>query len=85
MRKKVERKDNIQSVALAIYAKDGRKLEIPLEMWHVTAVCEMLGLQVDTINLDTYSMRNKEQIDEIMEMHYYAIKNLYSKNQDNTK
>ena len=85
MRKKVERKDNIQSVALTIYAKDGRKLEIPLEMWHVTAVCEMLGLQVDTINLDSYSMRNKEQIDEIMEMHYYARKNWYSKKQDTPK
>ncbi len=85
MQKKVEGKGNIQSVALTIYAYDGRKLEIPLEDWHVAAVCEMLGLHVDTINLDTYRMRNKEQIDEIMEMHHYAIKNLYSKKQDNTK
>ena len=50
MRKKVEGKGNIQSVALTIYAYDGRKLEIPLEDWHVAAVCEMLGLHVDTIN-----------------------------------
>ena len=35
-------------------------------MWQVDVICRMLGLSVDTANLDTYSMRSKEQVDSDM-------------------
>ena len=57
--KNTERKDGIKSVTLVIDAYDGRKLEIPLEVWQVDVICEMLGLSVDTTNLDTYCIRSK--------------------------
>ena len=53
-KKYTERKDGIKSVTLVIDAYNGRKLEIPLEVWQVDVICEMLGLSVDTTNLDTY-------------------------------
>lgn len=56
-KKYTERKDGIKSVTLVIDAYAGRKLEIPLEVWQVDVISEMLGLSVDTINLDTYCMR----------------------------
>ena len=52
-KKYTERKDNIKSVTLVIDAYNGRKLEIPLEVWQVDVIREMLGLSVDTTNLDT--------------------------------
>lgn len=57
-KKYTERKDGIKSVTLVIDAYDGRKLEIPLEVWQVDVIREMLGLSVDTTNLDTYCMPN---------------------------
>ena len=39
----------------------------------------MLGLSVDTANLDTYSMRSKEQVDEDMKMYYHILRNLHNK------
>ena len=53
-KKYAERKDTIKSVRLVIDAYDGRELEIPLEVWQVDVIREMLGLSVDTTNLDTY-------------------------------
>lgn len=79
MKKKAQIKTNIQSVSLTIYANGGRNLEIPLEVWQVDVVCEMLGLCVDITNLDAYRMRSKEQVDENMEMYHRAMKNLYRK------
>ena len=63
-KKYAERKDTIKSVRLVIDAHDGRELEIPLEIWQVDVIREMLGLSVDTTNLDTYCMRSKEQTNE---------------------
>ena len=63
-KKYAERKDTIKSVRLVIDAYDGRELEIPLEVWQVDVIREMLGLSVDTTNLDTYCMRSKEQTNE---------------------
>lgn len=57
-KKYTERKDGIKSVTLVIDAYDGRKLEIPLEVWQVDVIREMLGLSVDTTNLDAYCMPN---------------------------
>ena len=70
MKNNIKRKDNIKSVTLVIDAYDDRKLEIPLEVWQVDIICRMLGLSVDTTNLDTYSMRSKEQVDSDMKIYY---------------
>ena len=79
MKNNIKRKDNIKSVTLVIDAYDDRKLEIPLEVWQVDVICRMLGLSVDTANLDTYSMRSKEQVDEDMKMYYQILRNLHNK------
>ena len=79
MKNNIKRKDNIKSVTLVIDAYDDRKLEIPLEVWQVDVICRMLGLSVDTANLDTYSMRSKEQVDEDMKMYYHILRNLQNK------
>ena len=83
MKNNIKRKDNIKSVTLVIDAYDDRKLEIPLEVWQVDVICRMLGLSVDTANLDTYSMRSKEQVDEDMKMYYHILRYLHNKEQDN--
>lgn len=80
--KKMKIKDNIKCVTLAIYAHDGRELEIPLEVWQVGIICEMLGLCVDTNNMDTYQMRSKELVDETMEMYHEAIRKLHREMSD---
>ena len=73
-KKYTERKDGIKSVTLVIDAYNGRKLEIPLEVWQVDVIREMLGLSVDTTNLDTYCMRSKEQTDENMKIYHLLRK-----------
>ena len=78
MKNNIKRKDNIKSVTLVIDAYDDRKLEIPLEVWQVDVICRMLGLSVDTANLDTYSMRSKEQVDEDRKMYYHILRNLHN-------
>lgn len=84
MKKEIQ-KNNIQAVVLAIYANDGRKLEIPLEVWQVDVICQILGLSVDTSNLVDYQMRSKERVDESMEMYHKVIRSLNSKEQSHTK
>ena len=73
-KKYTERKDGIKSVTLVIDAYNGRKLEIPLEVWQVDVIREMLGLSVDTTNLDTYCMRRKEQTDEKMKIYHHLLR-----------
>ena len=79
MKNNIKRKDNIKSVTLVIDAYDDRKLEIPLEVWQVDVICRMLGLSVDTANLDTYSMRSKEQVDEDIKIYNHILINLHNK------
>ena len=52
-------------------------MEIPLAVWQVDAVREMLGLCVDTSTLDTYRMRSKERVDENMAIYHRAVKELH--------
>lgn len=73
-KKYAERKDTIKSVRLVIDAYDGRELEIPLEVWQVDVIREMLGLSVYTTNLDTYCMRSKEQTDENMKIYHHLLR-----------
>lgn len=79
MKNNIKRKDNIKSVTLVIDAYDDRKSEIPLEVWQVDIICRMLGLSVDTTNLDTYSMRSKEQVDSDMKIYYHTLRNIHNK------
>lgn len=68
-KKYTERKDGIKSVTLVIDAYNGRKLEIPLEVWQVDVIREMLGLSVDT-----YCIRSKEQTDENMKIYHHLLR-----------
>lgn len=77
MRDTTERKDPIQSVKLVVETHGGKKLEIPLEVWQVDVVREMLGLCVDTNTLDTYRMRSKERVDENMDVYHRAVRELW--------
>ena len=76
MRDTTESRDPIQSVKLVIETHGGKKLEIPLAVWQVDVVCEMLGLCVDASTLDTYRMRSKGRVDENMAIYHRAIKEL---------
>lgn len=76
MRDTTARKDPIQSVKLVVETHGGKKLEIPLAVWQVDAVREMLGLCVDTNTLDTYRMRSKERVDENMDVYHRAVREL---------
>lgn len=76
MRDTTERRDRIQSVKLVLETHGGKKLEIPLEVWQVDVVREMLGLCVDTSTLDTYRMRSKERVDENMDVYHRAVREL---------
>ena len=67
-KKYTERKDGIKSVTLVIDAYDG------IEVWQVDVICEMLGLSVDTTNLDTYCIRSKEQTDENMKIYHHLLR-----------
>ena len=64
----------IESVNLTIRTEHGECLEIPLEVWQVDAISQMLGLSVDTSNLREYKMATKESVNERMAMYYKAIK-----------
>lgn len=61
---------------LVLETHGGKKLEIPLEVWQVDVVREMLGLCVDTSTLDTYRMRSKERVDENMDVYHRAVREL---------
>ena len=76
MRDTTERKDPIQSVKLVVETHGGKRLEIPLAVWQVDAVREMLGLCVDSNTLDTYRMRSRERVDENMAIYHRAVKDL---------
>lgn len=77
MRDATERRDPIQSVKLVLETHGGKKLAIPLAVWQVDVVREMLGLCVDTSTLDTYRMRSKERVDENMAVYHRAVKELH--------
>lgn len=72
-----ESRDPIQSVKLVVETHGGKKLEIPLAVWQVDVVREMLGLCVDTGTLNTYRMRSRERVDENMDIYHRAVKELH--------
>lgn len=77
MKNNTQSKDAIKSVTLSINTYEGRKLEIPLEVWQVNIICRTLGLSVDTVNLDTYHMRSKEQTDKDLKLYYQYLRTLH--------
>lgn len=79
MKKRSTAEHLIESVGLTIHAKDGREKEIPLEVWQVDAIAFVLGLHVHLSDLNNYSMSNREQVDEIMDLLRNAIRNKYHK------
>ena len=46
---------------------------------NIKSVTLVIDAYVDTANLDTYSMRSKEQVDEDMKMYYHILRNLHNK------
>ena len=75
---------NIKNVSLTICAENGQRLEVPLEVWQVDIITQMLGLNVDTSTLASYEMSSKESVDERMKIYHDALKhqNRQSRSQD---
>jgi len=72
----------IESVSLTIKHHDGNQLEIPLEVWQVDIIAQLLGLSVDTTDLKTYTMASRETVDKRMEIYYEAIKKMAQKSRE---
>lgn len=75
----------IESVGLTIHGVDGQTKEIPLELWQVDTICQILGLMVKVPDLDDYEMSPKERVAERMELYNNAIKNMISQNREKEK
>ena len=76
---------NIQSVGLTLHSVDGQMKEIPLEIWQVDIICQILGLSVRLPDLDDYEMASKDSVNERMEIYNNAIKSMISKNREKEK
>ena len=72
----------IESVGLMLHSVDGRSKEIPLEIWQVDIICQILGLTVRVPNLDDYEMASKDSVNERMEIYNNAIRSMVSKNRE---
>lgn len=72
----------IESVGLTIHSVDGRMKEIPLEIWQVGVISQILGLIVRLPDWDDYEMSPKERVDERMEIYYNAIRDIASKKRE---
>ena len=75
----------IESVGLTLHSVDGQIKEIPLEIWQVDIICQILGLSVRLPNLDDYEMASKDSVNERMEIYNTAIKSMVSKNREKEK
>ena len=71
----------IESVGLTLHGVDGQRKEIPLEVWQVEIICQILGLTVKVPDLDDYEMSPKDRVAERMEL-YNAMKELVSQNRE---
>lgn len=79
---KYHTESNIESVGLTIRAKDGQVKEIPLEVWQVDIICQMLGLQVNLSDLNNYKMASKENVDEYMAVYHDAVRKIAAANRE---
>lgn len=69
----------LESVGLTLHSMDGQIKEIPLEIWQVDIICQILGLCVRFPDLDDYEMASKDRVNERMEIYNNAIKSMTSK------
>ena len=70
----------IESVGLTLHGLDGQRKEIPLEVWQVEIICQILGLTVKVPDLDEMSPRDR--VAERMELYNNAMKELVSQNRE---
>lgn len=75
----------IESVGLTLHSADGQMKEIPLEIWQVDIICQILGLIVRLPDLDDYEMSSKDTVNERMEIYNNAIRSMISKNGEKEK
>lgn len=75
----------IESVGLTLHSVDGQIKEIPLEIWQVDIICQILGISVRLPDLDDYEMASKDSVNERMEIYNNAIKSIILKNQEEEK
>jgi hypothetical protein len=66
----------IESIGLTLHGVDGKIKEIPLELWQVDIICQILGLTVKIPDLDNYEMSPKDRVMERMELYKKSIKNI---------
>lgn len=71
--------NKIKSVKLVIDAVDGQSIEIPMEVWQVGVISQIIGLSVDLSLSGKYAMSSKESVDERMAIYNNALKQLYEK------
>lgn len=65
----------VKSTGLMIHTEDGREKEIPLEVWQMDIVAQMLGLAVNLSDLNDYRMSPQENVEEHWELYCQAIRN----------
>ena len=66
----------IESIGLTLHGVDGKIKEIPLELWQVDIICQILGLTVKIPDLDNYEMSPKDRVMERMDLYKKSIKNI---------
>lgn len=67
----------IERVGLKLHSVDGRIKEIPLEIWQVDVICQILGLSVKLPSLDDYEMSPKDRVNERMEIYNSAVRSMW--------
>lgn len=72
----------IENVGLTLHSVNGQIKEIPLEVWQVDIICQILGLIVRIPDLNNYEMSPKDTVMERMELYQNSIKNIVSQNRD---
>lgn len=72
-------KDFIESVELTIKTNNGKKKNIPLEVWQVDAIAKILGLQVNISGLDGYKLSSQKVVDDRLSAYYGALKDKSTK------
>ena len=72
----------IESVGSTLHGPDGQRKEIPLEVWQVEIICQILGLTVKVPDLDDYEMSPRDRVAERMELYNNAMKELVSQNRE---
>ncbi|MDE6924519.1 MAG: hypothetical protein K2O97_05915 [Acetatifactor sp.] len=75
----------IESVGLTLHSVNGQMKEIPLELWQVDIICQILGLTVRVPDLDDYEMSPEDRVIERMEIYNNAIKDMISQNREKEK